>query len=76
MNTHDLFKKIERSRNYSLIEVAELVNVELETIIKWKTIGIPNHDGSQVYKLGCITEDDQKIVPGREVLRFIFNASL
>ena len=76
MNTHELFKKIGRDKKYSLREVAELVNADLQTVIEWETIGLPNHDGSQVCKLECIPEDSQKIVLGREVLRFIFNENL
>jgi len=73
MNVRAKYEKIERMKKYTIDEVAELMEMDIQTVIEWRTLGALNHERDRVYRLNCMNDGEKYYVFGNNLMDFLQN---
>ena len=65
--------KIDRKKEYSLDEIAQILQVDVSTIRTWRDIGLFNAEKTEAYILK--TQKDKNIILGRDLTEFLAKAN-
>jgi len=76
MNVRAKYEKIERMKKYTIDEVAELMEMDIQTVIEWRTLGALNHERDRVYKLNCHSDGERYYVFGKDLAQFLYDINL
>lgn len=66
--------KIDRKKEYTLDEIAQMLQVDVSTIRTWRDIGLFNADKTEAYLLKTHNKD-KNIVIGRDLIEFLAKAN-
>jgi len=65
--------KINRTKKYTIADVAELLDMDIQTVIEWRTLGALNNERDRVYKLDCMNDGEKYYVFGNNLMDFLAN---
>jgi len=68
--------KINRSKKYTIADVAALLDMDIQTVIEWRTLGVLNDDNQEIYKLKCFRDGDKYYVFGKDLMQFFDDINL
>ena len=75
-NIQKKYEQIERDKTYSLSDIAEMMEIDLQTVIEWKTLGVLNDNEDQIFKIKCFTFEGQNYVFGKDLMQFLDDIDL
>jgi len=76
VNIRQKYEQIEIDKTYSLSDIAEMMEIDLQTVIEWKTLGALNENEDQIFKMKCFTFDGQNYVFGKDLMQFLDDIDL
>ena len=76
VNIREKYEQIEIDKTYSLSDIAEMMEIDLQTVIEWKTFGVSNDNENQIFKIKCFTFDGQNYVFGKDLRQFLDDINL